>query len=105
MSGLREFSQLRGLKKCFHLLPAGSLTNGGFIWEHLKAYTVNKPIVSCLACFLYWICAILERPIPFHPSSHMICVVRPPKRVPRAGCGEDGLRGGEVGLPSAKIFM
>lgn len=24
-----------------------------FIWEHLKAYTVNKPIVSCLAWLLY----------------------------------------------------
>lgn len=48
VSGFGERSA-EGLKKRFHLLPAGSLTNGGSVWERLKAHTVNKPILSCPA--------------------------------------------------------
>lgn len=88
VSGFRELSLLRGLKKRFHLLPAGSLTNGGFIWAHGKAYTVNRPMVSCLVWILYWIGAILERLIPPNVAVNRFLVC-PLKKVPWPGCVEE----------------
>lgn len=78
VSGLRELSQLRGLHKHFHLLPAGSLTNGGVFWEHLKVYTVNKRMV-----FLPKLSALLDLSYLrlIHPSNQLMSAVPPTGRI------------------------
>lgn len=42
------------------------------MWEHFKAYIVNKPVVSSLAWLLCWIRAVLERLIKFSLAVNLL---------------------------------